>query len=338
MGASSVRSTEKYAVRATSVAFGLAVTLAASSDPSDARAADAAPSDSALPTTPASPAAHAKPATKARPAPHATTKTKSRSKSKATSTKAAADPKRSEGAAFGRPAGESAAKVVVAPAPDQPAWCREGLETLPGSVCHIDGGSEGGRHTLVVFLHGAIAKGTTWQWGQEQALTRHAKQSHFEALFPMAPLTSGGFLWPGSPAARDASEASLLASWQRARKILETRRGRPYDEVFLMGFSSGAYFVSSLALRHQGAFDGYAVFAGGTAFGVPDVAEAKPPVFVGVCANDKTTASHSRTFGATLASLGFRHRVDEENVGHEFSDVHLAHAVAWLRSTARPNP
>ena len=51
-----------------------------------------------------------------------------------------------------------------------------------------------------------------------------------------------------------------------------------------MGFSSGAYFVSSLALRNKLSVDGYAVFAGGTGFGTKTAEGEKPPVFVGVCA------------------------------------------------------
>src|SRR5690348_15057852 len=43
-------------------------------------------------------------------------------------------------------------------------WCAEELETLPNGLCYINGGQKEGRRTLVVFLHGAIAKDVDWQW------------------------------------------------------------------------------------------------------------------------------------------------------------------------------
>jgi hypothetical protein len=64
----------------------------------------------------------------------------------------------------------------------QPAWCAPEVEALSDGLCHIDGGDRDGRRTLVIFLHGAIAKNTTWQWTQERALLRQARQSHFEAI------------------------------------------------------------------------------------------------------------------------------------------------------------
>lgn len=251
------------------------------------------------------------------------------------------------GAAHAEPAAKKAkstsakkAKIHRASKPTGPVpWCSEETETLPNGLCYIDGrpkdASLEDRRTLVIFLHGAIAKDVDWQWLQERALTRQAKQSKFEAIFARAPLGPGGYVWPGTKAAQEASEQELIDGWMEARAYLEKRNGRPYDEVFLMGFSSGAYFISSLALRGRVDVDGYAVFAGG-AGGIarPDVTN-KVPVFVGVCAEDSQTAKHSRGFGAALAARGWPHRVDEQRVGHMFADVHVAHAVSWLRKQVR---
>jgi predicted esterase len=217
-------------------------------------------------------------------------------------------------------------------------WCAEELETLPNGLCHIDGGQKDGRRTLVIFLHGAIAKDVDWQWLQERALTRQAKQNRFEAVFARAPLGPKGYLWPGTKSAQEASEQDLIDSWNEARAFLEKRNGQAYDDVFLMGFSSGAYFVSSLVLRGRVKFDGFATFAGGSAgYASGDVA-FKAPVYVGVCADDKQTAAHSRAFGSAAAARGWPTRVDEQNVGHMFSDVHLAHALAYLRGAHKLTP
>lgn len=226
-------------------------------------------------------------------------------------------------------------KIARAAKPSGPvAWCGEGTETLPNGLCHIDGGQpESGKRTLVVFLHGMIAKDVDWQWLQERALTRQAKASKFEAIFAQAPLTPGGYVWPGTKDAQDANEQHLIDAWADAKAYLEKKNGK-YDEVFLMGFSSGAYFTSSLVLRGRVHFDGYAVFAGGAGFGGSgEVAkEERAPVYVGVCADDKQTADHSRAFGGVLAARGFPNRVDEQHVGHMFSDIHMLHALTYLRA------
>jgi predicted esterase len=226
----------------------------------------------------------------------------------------------------------SRAETAATPAP---AWCAPEVEALSDGVCHVDGGQRGERRALVIFLHGMIAKNTTWQWTQERALLRQAKEAGFEAIFPRAPLGDSGYAWPGSVKAQDEAVGDLVAGWRAARAALEERAGRPFDDVFVMGFSSGAYFASSLALR--GLFDanGYAVFAGGAAYPArPGDSPHAVPVFVGVCADDSQTADDSRSVGAALTARGWPHRVDEQHVGHMFSDVHVVHAASYLRAMA----
>lgn len=240
------------------------------------------------------------------------------------------------GAAHAAPPSKTAAKSKLQRAPKGPvAWCADDYETLPNGLCHIDGGQKDGRRTLVIFLHGAIAKDVDWQWMQERALARQAKQSKFEAVFARAPLGAGGYVWPGTVAAQETSEQDLIDQWNGARAFLEKRNEKKYDEVFLMGFSSGAYFVSALALRGRVKFDGYAVFAGGAGGQAAADVAVKAPVYVGVCADDGQTANHSRAFGGALAARGWPSRVDEQKVGHMFSDIHVAHAVAYLRGAKK---
>ena len=228
-------------------------------------------------------------------------------------------------------------KIDRAPKASGPfAWCNDEVETLPNGLCYINGGQKDGRRTLVIFLHGAIAKDVDWQWLQERALTRQAKQSKFEAVFARAPLGAGGYVWPGTVAAQETSEQNLIDGWNTARKFLEKRNEKPYDDVFLMGFSSGAYFVSALALRGRVKFDGFATFAGGAGGQAGTDVSFKAPVYVGVCADDRQTAAHSRAFGGALAARGWPNRVDEQNVGHMFSDIHVAHAISYLRGAHKP--
>lgn len=231
----------------------------------------------------------------------------------------------------------TSASRAIAARPTSVGWCAPETEALSDHLCYVDGRkSPDARRTLVIFLHGAIAENTDWQWTQERALVRQAKASGFQAIFPRSPLGKGGYVWPGSLASIEEKEDAIVDEWASARRALEEREGKPFDDVFVMGFSSGAYYVSSLALRGRLDVDGYAVFAGGAGRHGPVVdGKRRVPVFVGVCAKDRQTASHSRAFAGALRAGGFPHRTDEQPIGHMFGDVHVAHAVAYLRSAKR---
>ncbi len=247
-----------------------------------------------------------------------------------------------------------------APAAKKPArdyaWCADEVESLGNSTCYIDGrkgsgaAKADGKRTLVIFLHGVIGKHTDWSWTQERALLRQAKASGFEAIFPRAPDTGVAYAWPGGAEAQAKHEDELIAGWKRAQKQLEARGGGRYEKVFVMGFSSGAYYVSSLVwrgrlalagsqpiknvARRELAVNGYAVFAGGSTGHQRSSNVPKAPVYVGICGTDKQTASHSRGFAGELATRGFPVRAEEHKVGHMFSDPHVAHAIEFLRTAS----
>jgi len=212
-------------------------------------------------------------------------------------------------------------------------WCAPEVETLPGNVCYLDGNSKNAsRRTLVIFLHGAIAKNTNWSQNHERMMLRVAKATNIEILFPQSPLTEAGYVWPGSLEKQQAVEQELIDGWMAAKRLVEERDGRPFDDVFVMGFSSGAYFASSLAMRGRLDVDGYAVFAGGQPMAArPSPIERFSPVFVGICANDETTAAHSRAFLGSLRAAGIPSAGNEQPVGHGVDAVHFNSALAFLR-------
>jgi predicted esterase len=227
---------------------------------------------------------------------------------------------------------------------EQPAWCAPEFDALPGGadVCHIQGTpAPNQRRTLVIFLHGLIAKNTTWQWLQERGIARSAKQLHFEVIVPQGPAVgihgSGGFAWPGGGGTSgESTEQQLIDGWKAARATLEARNGSAFDDVFVVGFSSGAYFAASLALRSKLDVQGYVTLAGGAARHAASEGTRRVPVFVGVSARDGQTAPGARSLGSLLAAQRWPSRVDEQPVGHMVSDVHMAHALGWLRSFTRP--
>ncbi len=230
-------------------------------------------------------------------------------------------------------AGSKVVKQATGPTP----WCAPEVEALPGDVCYLDGNSKAqARRTLVIFLHGAIAKNTSWSQNHERMLLRLAKATGIEVLFPQSPLTAVGYVWPGAVEKQESVEKDLIDGWMAAKRLVEKRDTRPFDDVFVMGFSSGAYFASSLAMRGRLDVDGYAVFAGGQPMGARATpVERFSPVFVGVCANDSTTAAHSRAFAGSLAAAGIPRAVREQRVGHGLDHVHFTSALAYLRSKNR---
>src|SRR5204862_8029841 len=97
-------------------------------------------------------------------------------------------------------------------------------------------------------------------------------------------------------------EQTLIDEWLRARKTIETRSKKPFDEVFVVGFSNGAYFASTLALRERLTVDGYALIAGGSTTALlrqaSESATRRPPVFVAIETSDPTSSNDSQNFAA----------------------------------------
>ena len=233
----------------------------------------------------------------------------------------------------------SALFLVLAPSlarADEPAWCAPDTEALAGDACYLGTyKADAPKRTLVIFLGGAAARGKTWQWNHMRGVAKLAKGIGFEAIYPKSPVTAQAYLWPGS-ATPSPEEDALIANWMNAKRELEKRNGRAFDEVFVMGFSSGAYFASSLALRGKLDVDGYAVFAGGLPAGAAKSPQVRwSPVFVGVCGEDAMSAPHSRSFASVLTTAGIPRMLDTQPVGHGLSHVHMHHAINYLRGAMK---
>jgi predicted esterase len=244
-----------------------------------------------------------------------------------------------------RPKPETVASATIHAAPLPPPtapspWCGEGVETVHGDTCYLDGrgGTEAGvaRRTLVIWLHGVIGKNTNWSHDHEKMLLRMAKAAGIEVLFPKGVLAGSVYAWPGTLESQTENEEALIEQWMIAKDILAKREKKPFDETFIFGFSSGAYFASSLALRGRVDVDGYAVFAGGQAMPAAAAPTTRfAPVFVGICEDDPTgTAAHGRAFASSLAAAGIPFRVSEEAVGHDLSPTQFTSALAFLRQRA----
>lgn len=209
------------------------------------------------------------------------------------------------------------------------------MTTLSDHVCYVDGTtttSTASRRTLVIYLHGVLAKTPGFQYVQQRWMAQEAKANGFTLLMPTAPDRGASFAWPGTDKALKENEAPILETIQRSRAELERRAGVKFDETFIVGFSSGAYYASSLAVRGAVDVDGYIVLAGGGAWMRPARETAtRSPVFVGVSAADRGSAAHSRGFASMLASAHWPLRMETRNTGHGVDRAFMAHGLAWLR-------
>ena len=250
--------------------------------------------------------------------------------------RAGADPAKHEG---GKAQGRKASQHASAPEKrenksERKDWCAPEVHELEDHVCFAEGAPpEDGRRTLVVYMHGAYATTPGFAWLQQRAMALHAKRLGFTVLLPTSPRAENAYVWPTSEAAQKEQEASLLAGIKHAREKLEKRVGHGFDEVFVVGFSSGAYYASTAAVRGAMDVDGYVVLAGGSSWARTHAeGQKRAPVFVGVSAADAQTRDHSRAFAGTLGTLGWPSRVEERNAGHEVDWTLLTHGIGWLRA------
>lgn len=227
-------------------------------------------------------------------------------------------------------------------------WCYpgEGIEALTPTLCHYSPAPpERAPKTLVIFLHGVTLQGTTWQWSGHRGLARAAKANGFEVIMPRGRLGAGSqkfadhWNWPTSVEGQREHEDEVVGEWLEAKKILEERNGRPFERLYVFGFSAGAYYAASLALRGRLPVSGYAVFAGGGApGGVARWAKgnSKMPIYVGYGFKDRAWRDPHKLARA-LKAMGWKHRaVARKNVGHSMTDAQIREALAFLDGRAAP--
>ncbi|MBK6513291.1 MAG: dienelactone hydrolase family protein [Polyangiaceae bacterium] len=233
--------------------------------------------------------------------------------------------------------GEVLDREVAPPTP----WCHAELEALPNDVCYAKGPtSKSGKRTLVIFLHGLVEQGTDWQHSLQRGMKAAGKRLDFSLLAPRGRTKVGPgksestVAWPS----RDRTlEDEVIGEWLAAQKLIEKREGAPFDEVFVMGFSNGAYYASSLALRGRLEVDGYGVFAGGSApkgtVSASKGTKTRKPLFLAIASKDET-AKKGKELAKALKELKWPHRVASAPVGHVVADSQLEQGLAYLRGRA----
>jgi len=139
--------------------------------------------------------------------------------------------------------------------------------------------------------------------------------------------------WPTAHVAQQQVESEVIGEWLQARKELEAQIGTTFQRVWVFGFSNGAYYATSLALRGRFPADGFAVFAGGGApKPFPRGPEMRAPIYVGYGLRDRAH-NDPRQLGAALRAAHWPSKaVAKPNLGHSIADSQLAEAIAFLDS------
>lgn len=242
--------------------------------------------------------------------------------------------------------GPSPASAEPPPAP-APRWCAPELSALSGEVCYALPGSKHPSPTeLVVFLHGVIQPGQSWQWAQQRAAARAAAVNGVAALMPRGrrglrtDRMKDWWTWPTRAMARSQVEDQVIEQWWTAKRELEAKLGRPFEKIYVFGFSNGAYYVSSLALRGRLAVDGYASFAGGIApspIAPKAYAEVRRvPWYVGYGHRDGPAKRDARSLRRAFRALRWPGKVvGRPKVGHAMTDAQVREALSLIRKTAK---
>jgi predicted esterase len=221
----------------------------------------------------------------------------------------------------------------------EPRWCAPETDTLAGEVClYVPKRAKERPTVLVVFLHSLVGRGNSWQWEQQRTMVQAADRYGFAVLMPRGRLGLGPgrapdvWAWPTAQRTEAEVESSLVAEWARARDAAEKSHG-PFERTFVYGFSSGAYYAASLALRNPIDADGYALFAGGSgsrwkATNARSV-EKRAPVFVAYGTKDPARRD-PQAFAKLLKELAWPHRLDSARVGHTVTHEQLRRAFEYL--------
>ncbi|WP_437895391.1 alpha/beta hydrolase [Sorangium sp. So ce124] len=239
----------------------------------------------------------------------------------------------------------AAAPTASAPASPQDAaaarWCAPELASLPGEVCAFLPAREApGPRVLVIFLHGVVQPDSGWQWAQQRGAARAGARHGVAVMMPRGRRGIGPkamedwWCWPTASAAQAAHEDALIAEWDAARAELERRAGGRFERVLVFGFSNGAYYATSLAMRGRLPVDGYAAFAGGSGARYLQRAGAqtklRAPVFVGWGGKDPAHQDQV-ALAKMLRRLKWPSRsLGKPRAGHAMTDEQVDKAFAFL--------
>lgn len=251
----------------------------------------------------------------------------------------------------------SVSEPSVAPVRELPDvstdWCDgEGWRGLSEGVCYFVPpsfkpvhGEDTATNHLLIYLPGVIppVPKSPQKEKVQRIVAAAAARAHAFALLPRGRRGIGPgsakdwWAWPTSGADYATYASSLTSEWATARAKLEAALGEVhFDHVYLAGSSSGAYFLSALALAHAiEGIDGFAATSGGAPglLGAPRPSSDKVPFYVGYAAGDPSNGG-PKALAAFLSAHGWPVRVKEHPGGHGAREEYLDEAFdLWSQSS-----
>lgn len=200
--------------------------------------------------------------------------------------------------------------------------------------------------SLVVYLHGIVPPddASALKSNLQQVVSSAARRAGIALILPrgvqgLAPRGHDRWWgWPTGEPAYSHHVAALTRRFEEARRKLEQAVGATFSEVYLAGSSSGAYFVTLLALRGDFEADGYAALSGGSRVKVNDAASAAPrPFYIGYGKQD-SVGPGARSLAELLRARGWPVRIAAHPVGHGAREVYLDEAFAFWTDSRSPTP
>lgn len=236
-------------------------------------------------------------------------------------------------------AGPSAADATK-PLPDvHTAWCLDGWRGLDEGTCYLfPEGEATSTKRLLIYLSGIVppVARSPQKENVQRVVASAARRARAAVLLPRGRRGIGPadakdwWAWPTSAADYAKHAATMVAEWKAARDKLEQALGLRFERTYLAGSSSGAYFVSALALAGGFDVDGYAAASGGaTGLGASrDAGIARRPFYVGYATGDPTSGG-PKALGAYLTAAGWPVRVVPHPGGHGAREEYLDEAFAF---------
>jgi predicted esterase len=221
----------------------------------------------------------------------------------------------------------------------QTDFCIEGIDALDESTCYIlpDEPSD----ELLIYLHGTLppTKVSPQKTSFQRVVKAASRRAGVAALLPrgragLAPRSQRGWWgWPTSRASYQALALELVTEMQDKRRQLERLTGRTFRHLYLAGSSSGAYFVTALAVHQALPVDGYAIISGAADRADVDLTTLpRTPVYIGFGTRD-TVGGAARSFGARLERAGLPVRVAAHPLPHGTAEIYLDEAFAHFRES-----
>jgi predicted esterase len=224
----------------------------------------------------------------------------------------------------------------------QTDFCVEGIDALDESTCYILPITPSDE--LLVYLHGTLppTKVSPQKTSFQSVVKAASRRAGVAALLPrgragLAPTSQRGWWgWPTSKASYQALARELVAEIHDKRRQLERLTGRAFQRVYLAGSSSGAYFVTALALHQALPADGYGIISGAADRADVDLTTLpRTPFYIGFGTRD-TVGGAARSLGARLERAGFPVKVAAHPLAHGTAEIYLDEAFAHFRASRTP--